>query len=172
MIGTCNFIDDNDNRCNKTYNLQGIIFLNPETPSIIERIDLCKLHYGMITDDHTQRVRAFQMALKNTISENQKRKQIARANDTFYEESLMLRKIADLRELLSSINVSECKNYLCMANISKIDQYKKIYTVITLKPSNKVQYKFYFCSLRCFNIFKARCGILQPIQHGQMILNG
>lgn len=171
MLGTCNYILDNDQRCNKTFSLHGIIFLNPETPGTIERIDLCEKHYGMITDDHTQRVRGFQMSLKNTISENEKRKKIARSNDTFYEESLMRRKIVDLRELLSHINISECKNYLCMADISKIDQFKKIYTVITLKPSNKIQYKFYFCSLKCFNSFKARCGISIPILHGQLILN-
>ena len=170
MIGRCNYLLDNDQVCNKTYYLQGIVFLNPETPGTIERVDLCKPHYDSITDDHTQRVRGLQMSLKNTISENEKRRKIARANDTFYEESLMRRKIADLRELLSHINISECKNYLCMADISKIDQYQKIYTVITLKPSNKIQFKFYFCSLKCFNVFKARCGISVPILKGQKVL--
>ena len=170
MLGNCNYILENNQVCGKTYHLHGIIFLNPESPGTIQRIDLCKQHYEMITDDHTQRVRGFQLSLKNTMSENEKRRKIARDNDMPYEESLMKRKIADLRELLSHINVAECKNYLCMKDISKIDQFQKIYTVITLKPSNKVHYKFYFCSLKCFNMFKARCGVYVPILRGQHTL--
>lgn len=171
MIGRCNFILDNDQVCNKTFYLHGIIFLNPETPGTIERVDLCKLHYESLTDDHTQRIRQFQMQLKNMIAQNERQRLIAKKNDIPYNDTIIWQKISDLRSLLSHINTTECKNYLCMADISKIDQYKKIYTVITLKPSNKIQFKFYFCSLKCFNSFRSRCGIVMPIQKGQMVLS-
>jgi len=170
MLGSCNFILDNDQRCKSTYNIHGIIFLNPETPGTLERIDLCKLHHDHLTEEHTQRVREYQMKINNLIVENIKRKKIARANDTYYDESIIKRQIDDTRIILKQITILECKNYFCNADLSKIDKYKKVYTAITLKSSNKKCFVFYFCSNKCFNSFKARCGLVIPIKLGQLQL--
>lgn len=169
MTGRCNFRLDNDQVCNSTHYLHGIIFLNPESPGTIERIDLCKFHYGILTDNHTQTVRELQMRLKNTIQENENRRKLARSLDTYYNDIPMRKIITDTRALLQ-LTQMQCKNYLCNADLSSVDRYSKVYTVITIKPSNKLHYKFYFCSLRCFNSFKARCGLPVPILRGQLSL--
>lgn len=171
LLGTCNFLDDKGNRCNKTYNLHSLYFRDPYSPTSSQFIDLCKWHYDAITADTTERIRGFQMKLSNLISESARLRKIARENGTYIRNEVMTQKIEDLKALIKKITTNECKNFFCMANLRELERYAKLYSVHTFKPSGRRHYTFYYCSLKCYNIMRARCGLPVPIHQGQTMLN-
>lgn len=170
MQGSCNFIDENNNRCNKTYQLHSLYFKDP-TSNTPEFADLCKWHYDKITDELIERTRGFQMKLANMISENARLTKIARANGVYHANSNIQQKISDMKDLIRKVQNNECKNYFCNANLSHLERYQKVYSVHAFKPSGRRHYSFYYCSFKCFNIMRAKCGLYIPLSNGQMVLN-
>ena len=171
MLGSCNYLNENDVRCNKTYGLHNLFFRDPYAPASSQFIDLCKWHYDIIIGEMTERVKGFQMKLVNMISEAARLRRIARESDIYVGNSATQQKIEDLRELIKKITNNECKNIFCMQNLRQLEQKQRIYSVHTFKPSGRRHYTFYYCSLKCYNIMRAKCGLPVPIMHGQHTLN-
>jgi len=169
ILGSCNFINDYNNRCNRTYQLHNIQFRDPYN-SIIEQVDLCKTHYDQITSDTIQRVRDFQMQLANMIAENARLKRLAKENDTYIRNDARDQKVESLKELIRRVQNDECKNYFCNFNLRQLPERQKLFSASSFKPSGRRHYTFYYCSLKCFNIMKGRCGITTEIFKGQTIL--
>lgn len=170
-LGSCNFINEYNNRCNRTYELHNMQFRDPYSISTIEQCDLCKTHYDQVTSDTVERVRGFQMKLSNMIAESSRLTRIAKENDTYYKNDAMQQKIEKLKELIRTIQNDECKNYFCNQNLRQLNREQRLFSVSTFRQSGRRQYTFYFCSLKCFNIFKGRCGITTEIFKGQMVLS-
>ena len=62
-------------------------------------------------------------------------------------------------------------NYLCRNIICGIQLTNKNRFVATVFHSNgKFRHYFYFCSIRCYNTFRAFCGLNVPIITGQLTL--
>lgn len=147
-------------------------FRNPYSHESSQFIDLCGYHYDNLTSETTERIRALQMKLSNMISENARLQKIGRDNGVYHRNDALKLKIDDMRALIKKLTINECKNYFCNADLHKLENKVKLYSLHTFKPSGRRHYTFYYCSLKCFNIIRARCGIKVPIQQGQMILIG
>lgn len=162
---------DNDQRCNKTWQLHDIYLKDPNSPSSSLLLNLCKTHYDFLTDETTHRIRDFQRKILNLEAEKARLRHTAKEYDTYYDGTKIQQKIDDLKVLSRKIQGGECKNYYCMQDLTKLERESKLYSAHTFKPSGRRQFSFYFCSLKCFNIFKAKCGLQVPILKGQHILN-
>lgn len=170
MLGSCFYLFDSRARCNRTYNLHTILFRNPESPSFIEQVDLCKPHYEEIIGQMTEYVRQFQMDLTNLISKSARDRKIARENGIYRSNDFVYKKIEDLKALIKRTQNDECKNFLCRQNLRDLDMSRKLFSVHTFKQSGRRHYSFYFCSLKCYNFMKARCGLPVAILKGQTTL--
>lgn len=170
MLGKCSFLLENGDHCNKTFQLHNLYFRDPYAIITSDLIDLCKWHYDEIVLLFTDRVKQLQMKLSNMISEQARYRKIARDNGVYRSNETQEQRIQDLKELIKRITSTECKNFLCMANLTRLERYSKLYSVHLFKQSGRRQFTFYFCSLKCFNIIRSKCGLHVPILQGQHTL--
>lgn len=169
FLGSCNYMYDDGRRCSKTYNLHNFFFRDPNSLTSSIFIDLCKWHTDEICGNIVARTKDFQMKLTNLIAESARLRRIARENDTYYNNMMIQQKIEDLRELIKKVQNNECKNFFCNANLKNI--HDKLYSVHVFKPGGRRWYTFYYCSLRCYNNMKAKCGLPIALTSGQTVLN-
>lgn len=111
------------------------------------------------------------MKLSNMISEQARLRRIARENDVFRDNTIIQLKIEDLKSLIKKLQNNECKNFFCNQDLTRLEPGKKLYSVSTFRSSGRRHYTFYYCSLRCFNIIRSRCGLVVPIVSGQSTLS-
>lgn len=142
MLGSCNYLNENNVRCNKTYNLHNLFFRDPYAPTSSQFVDLCKWHYDLIVGEMTERTRQFQMKLSNMISEAARSRKIARENGIYHRNDNITQKIEDLKELIKKITSNECKNIFCMQNLRQLEQRQRIYSVHAFKPSGRRHTRF------------------------------
>lgn len=171
MLGSCSFIEDNGNFCNRTYLLHNLFFRDPYAVGSPELTDICKRHYEILTGESLERIRGFQMKLANMISEAARLRKIALANGVYLDNNATQQKIEDLKALIKKIQNSECKNFFCNNDLTKLERFTKLYSVHAFKPSGRRHYTFYYCSLKCYNIMRAKCGLKVPFIQGQTVLN-
>ena len=75
-------------------------------------------------------------------------------------------KIKDEYKIKNLISNLICRNELCKKQLNQ-----KFRFIATAYHSNgKLRHYFYFCSIQCFNQFRAFCGLKVPILQGQTIL--
>lgn len=170
MLGSCSCLTINNNRCNGTYQLHTLIFRDPYAPSNLEQADICKAHYDQLCLNMLERIRENTMKIANLISQKSRERKIAKEYGNFYNETRIQQKIEDLIEQQKHMQTRECRNFLCMKDLTTLDQNEKLFSVHSFALNGKRQYTFYFCSLKCFGFMKGQCGIKIPINTGQTIL--
>src|SRR5690348_15608458 len=111
MLGRCNYLIDNGEHCNKTFQLHNLYFRDPYAVVSGELVDLCKAHYEEIVLIFTDRVKQLQIKLSNLISEQARYRKIARENGVYHNNQIQLQRIEDLKELIKKITSGECKNF-------------------------------------------------------------
>lgn len=111
------------------------------------------------------------MKLANLIAEAGRLRRIAREYDTYVNNDALQLKIEDLKALIKNTQNNECKNMFCNQNLRQLEQKEKIYSVHVFKPNGRRWYSFYYCSLKCFNNMKGKCGLYVPLSTGQTVLN-
>ena len=165
----CNHLSEFGRTCNSTYGTHDVYFRDPNAPSTLEYIQLCKTHYDIIEEELTHRIKEFQMKISNLIAETARERKLAKeaGNEYYYNPGLKLQRIEDLKELIKRIKYEECKNYFCNNSLKSDNRDDKIYSVTTFSNNGKRHHTFYFCSLKCFNIIKGKCGIQTQIHRGQ-----
>ena len=168
---SCNFVYDNGSKCISTYLLHSLYFRDPYSETIPVFVSLCQKHYQVITGELNEHVREYQMKVSNLISQNARNRRTAKEFDTYYDSTMARQKIEDLQALIKKIQNNECRNYFCKADLTKLGQFDRLFSVHTFKPSGRRHYSYYFCSLKCFNIMKGKCGISSMIQRGQTTLS-
>ncbi len=170
MRDSCNYIDLNGRRCDKTYQLHEFYFRDPYHNSNCFSVDLCKWHADAELLRTTTRLKELQLKLTNLIAESARLRRIAKENDTYANNETKQQRIEDLKELIKKVQSNECKNDFCNQNLRQLENKSKLYSCHIFKPSGRRWYSFYFCSEKCFNIFKGRCGIETLLSTGQTTL--
>jgi hypothetical protein len=170
MLGSCNYYLDNNRRCGRTWQLYNLLFFNPFAPSYVESIHLCKIHHDQLASELQERTLEFKIRLSNLIAQKAREQKLAKDNDNYYNPIFIQRKIDDLLALKKQIQTNECRNYLCMRNFDKLGENEKLYSVNTFSPKGRRQYTFYFCSLKCYNFIKGKCGLPVAIKQAQHTL--
>lgn len=166
---SCNAILENNQKHGSTWNLHEVYFRDPFDRRNCESIDMCEYHYNDVMKVMNERVVDFARKRDNLISERNRERATAKEYDTYYLD-IKQPKIEDLRKLVRKMMNNECRNIFCLQDLTKLDKDKKIYTVHTFRPSGKRHYTFNFCSIKCFNGMKGRCGIRMMIQNKQRTL--
>lgn len=171
MLGSCNALTDYNRRCDRTFDLSNLIFRDPFHPSTLETADLCKFHYNGIVGELNEHIDEYKRKIKNLKFQISTYKQAQKQNDTYYDTNLIQSKIDDIRTLIKNQLLNECKNIFCRQNLRQLERYSRLYSVHTFRPNGRRHYTFYFCSVKCFNIMKGKCGFSSPIIRGQTTLN-
>lgn len=171
MLGSCNVILENGNRCNRNFNLNNLIFRDPYSPSFIETVDLCSYHYKELLNDVYEDIYSRQRQIQNLIAQAQTYREEGTKYGIFYDTRQIQAKIEYIKNQIQTQLNNECKNYFCHANLQKIGSNNKIYSITTFRQSGKRHHTLYFCSLKCYNIIKSRTGLKVPINSGQLSLS-
>lgn len=171
MLGYCNYLNDLNNRCARTNQLHDLLFRDPYSPSFIQVIQLCDFHYREITTELTERISNYRIEIKNKKFEIAKFKEAEKQHDVYYDKGRIYQQISDMESFIRNTLMNECKNFFCKRNLNELKSIgAKIYSVTTFNQSGKRHYTFYYCSLKCFNTMKGKCGISIPIHSGQLSL--
>ena len=167
---TCNAILDTDDKCNKTFNLHQVYFIDPYSPESSVYIMLCRPHYDAIIKDLNEELVTMQRQIANLRYEDKKQRKIAKENDVIYQAGTLQYKLERMQEIYKKKALNQCRNIFCQADLTKLDRDKRIYSVTTFKPSGRRHNTFYLCSIKCFNIIKGKCGIRTILQNKQSTL--
>jgi hypothetical protein len=171
MLGSCNYLNENNNRCNKTFSLNNLFFRDPYAPTNSQFVDLCKWHYEEIIRFYNDEIQEMQRERDNLRVMMKEVQIIAKKSDIYYKNDADQMRYDNLRALIKIFTTAQCKNIFCKQRLSVMGRDKKIYSVHTFKSNGKRHYSFYFCSLKCYNIVRAKCGLPVPLLQGQHTLN-
>lgn len=167
MIGSCNAINTYGNRCNSMYQLHNLLFRKPDAPTDLELVDLCKTHYDQLTTNFQERIKENTMKISNLIAQKARERRLAKDAGNYYDDKRIQQKIDDTIEFQKYVQTRECRNFLCMKDLTKLNINEKLYSVHSFRLDGRRQFTFYFCSLSCFNFMRGQCGIKTLIQKGQ-----
>lgn len=170
MLGTCYYIKDNYQRCSSTFNLHNILFRDPYSPGFIQSVDICELHYRYLIEELMGDQKDKQRKIEKLRYEIATYKKVGKENDIYYDTKPIYAEIEQQREFIKYQLNNECKNIFCRKNLSILNKGEKLYSVTTFSQNGKRHYTFYFCSLKCYNIMKGKCGIATKIHSGQLTL--
>lgn len=167
---SCNVLLDNDQKCNKTFNLHLVCFFDPYDPQRNSYVHVCRFHYDSIIKEVNEEIISLTLKLKNKIYEDKLQRKTAKENDVIYQAGALQYSIDSMRERLKKMSLNQCRNIFCNANLQTNDINKKLYSVSTFKPNGRRHNTFYLCSPKCFNIIKGKFGIPTMIQNKQKAL--
>lgn len=170
MNQNCNYILESDQRCGSTFLLHEIYFRDPENKSNRQFTYICKTHYDQIMREMTEKIKTLTFKRDNLIAERNKERIIAQQNDQRYNDQKQ-QKIEDLRIIIKKILTNECRNIFCMKTLQGNNERMKFFSAHTFLPNGKRHYTFYFCSNRCMQSLRGKCGIITLTIHGQRTLS-
>jgi len=133
--------------------------MNPYIISDVELAQVCKYCYDRIIKELNGNIVSLIRTRDNLQIVAGREKVLASKAGNLYYKDTKRQKIEDLTKLIKEIAMNQCRNDLCMKNLTKLPQDSKLYSVSTFKPYGKRHHTFYLCSLNCFKRMKAIFGI-------------
>lgn len=156
----CNFILDNNDRCDAKYELKYIMFRDPIN-HVTKEIELCPRHFGdLIQVPLLQPIKVLQFKRDNLVARNARESKIAKQNDVPFNWAERKGEVSTVTELIKQHYSYKCANVLCGRMISTLNP---VYCMIVFSGFGKIINKFYFCSKDCNDKMKIRTGALIPV---------
>ena len=169
-VKACNAILDNEQRCNKTYQLHEVYLRDPYDAQRSSIEYLCRFCYDRLVKEMNERISDFDRKLKNQIYEINRQRVAAKEYDMPYRNESLEMKISDLRTLVKRISNGECRNEFCRKLLTSLQQGERVYTATTFRVNGKRHYTWNYCSHQCFKSIKGKCGVFNLEQSKQKVL--
>lgn len=154
----CNFIDENNDRCNAKYELKYLSFRDPIN-RITTEISICPKHFGETIEEPLIRPLKILFRKRDNLYAREKReKAIAKRNDIIILPTRRI-EIDDIKDQIRKRLGYKCSNVICGTSISNLNP---VYSMLVISLLGKVSYKFYFCTKQCWDKMRIRTGAMIP----------
>ena len=154
----CDFLYENNERCGQKYQILYVLFRDPESRTT-EEVALCPTHFGEnIEEPLIIPIKKLRFKLGNLIARNNRERQIARSNEVPFNYDERKGEVDQLQKKIQHEIAYKCSNVICGKALQSGDP---VWAMLIVTGLGKVSFKFYLCSIECYNKMRHRVGLIK-----------
>ena len=154
----CDYLFNNNVRCGKDYLTVFVLFRDPITRQS-EEVALCPRHFGEeIEEPLIIPIKKLRYKLSNLIARNNRERTIARSNEVPFNYDERKGEVEQLQKKIQHEIAYKCSNVICGKALISSDP---VWSMLVVSSLGKVSFKFYLCSVECYNKMRHRVGLIK-----------
>ena len=154
----CDYLYDNNERCGEKFQVKYVLFRDPESRKT-EEVALCPRHFGEnIEEPLIVPIQRLRFKMGNLIARNNRERKLAKGNDVPFNYDERRGEVDKLKKNIQHEIAYKCSNVICG---TALQSNKPVWAMLVVNPNGKVSFKFYLCSIECYNKMRHRVGLIK-----------
>lgn len=154
----CDYLYENNVRCGVQYDIVYVLFRDPLSRQK-EEVALCPRHFGEnIEEPLIIPIKKLRFKLGNLIARNNRERTIAKSNDVPFNYDERKGEVEQLQKKIQHEIAYKCSNVICGKALQLGDP---VWAMLVISHLGKVSFKFYLCSVECYNKMRHRVGLIK-----------
>lgn len=154
----CDYLYENNSRCGEKFHVKYVLFRDPESRKT-EEVALCPRHFDEnVEEPLINPIKKLRFKLSNMIARNNRERKLAKGNDVPFNYDERRGEVDKLQKTIQHEIAYKCANVICG---NALQSNNPVWAMLVVNPNGKVSFKFYLCSVECYNKMRHRTGLIK-----------